>query len=154
MSTSAIQGTLDGIIKYLNPFSSLINCHMVNYITDGHWKVFIPQNMQNEIQTKESIAEAIDVFWNTAGSVGQFSKLTNFIEFIEEGKKFSYDGLTHTWVDGVQSHDILSKIGCSVDAVDYLHIKEFMSEKKNHEVSYFQKLCDHTKGESIFMRSR
>lgn len=135
MSTSAIQGTLDGIIKYLNPFSSLISCHMVNYITDGHWKAFIPQNIQNEIQTKESIAEAIDVFWNPAGSVEQLSKFTNFIQFIEEGKKFSYDGLTHTWVDGMRSHDILSRMGCSVDAVDCLQIKEFMSEKKNHEVS-------------------
>lgn len=135
ISTSAIQGTLDGIIKYLNPFSALIGCHMVNYITDGHWKAFIPPDIQKEIQTKEDIAEAIDVFWNKADSGVKLSKFTNFIQFIEEGNKFTYDGLTHTWVDDIRFRDILSKIGCSVDAVDCLKIKEFMSEKKNHEVS-------------------
>lgn len=136
ITTNAIQGTLDGIIKYLNPFSALINCHMVNYITDGHWKVYIPADIQNEIQTKENIAEALDIFWNHSDT-GEMksSKFTNFLQFIEEGKKFTFDGLTHTWIDDVRCRDILSKTGCSVDSVDYLKIKEFMSEKKNHEVS-------------------
>lgn len=114
---------------------------MVNYITEAHWKTFIPENIQNEIQTKENIAEAIEVFWSTTDNgTTKLSKFTNFNQFIEEGKKFTYDGLNSTWVDGIRFRDILSKIGCSVDAVDCLKIKEFMSEKKNHEVSDFKML--------------
>lgn len=135
ISTSAVQGTLDGIIKYLNPFTSFISCHMVNYITDAHWKSFIPQDIQNEIQTTETIAEAIDIFWNTADNGEKPLKLPNFVQFIEEGKKFTYDGLTNAWLDDMRFRDTLSKLGCSVGTVDCLKIKEFMSEKKKHEVS-------------------
>lgn len=81
---------------------------MVNYITYDHWKAFIPQDIQNEIQTKETIAEAIDIFWNRADNGERPLKLANFIKFIEEGKKFTYDGLTHTWVDDMRFRDILS----------------------------------------------
>lgn len=140
ISTTAIQGVLDGIIKYLSPFNSLISCHMVNYITDNHWKVFIPKQIRNELQTEENIAEAIDVFWNSNVNGKELSNLTNFIRFIEDGKKFTYDCLTHTWVDDIGFRDILSESGCSVDSVDFLKIKEFMSKKKNHEVSLLSSL--------------
>ncbi len=82
------------------------------------------------------MAEAIDVFWNTdPGYNENLTKFSNFVQFIEKAKPFTYDGLTHTWVDGMRFRDILSGIGCSVDADDCLKIKEFMSEKKKHEVS-------------------
>lgn len=135
ISTSVIQGTLDGIINYLNPFSSLISCHMVNYITDDHWTTFIPQNIRNEIETKENIAEAINLFWDTVGNEDKLPKYSNFIRFVDEGKQFTYDNLRHTWLDRMQLRDVLNDIGCSVDRVDCLKIKEFMSEKKKHEVS-------------------
>ncbi|XP_037032231.1 methyltransferase-like protein 25 [Bradysia coprophila] len=141
ISTIGLQGTLDGIIKYLNPFSPLISCHMVNYITDGHWKTFIPQNIQNEIGTEENIAEALDVYWNhDSVSQEELSKFSNFVQFIEEGRKFSYDSLTHTWIDAVRFRDIMNVVGCSVDSAGYLKIKEFMSPKKNHEVEETAKL--------------
>lgn len=135
ISTSAIQGTLDAIIKYLNPFSSLIGCHMVNYLTHDHWKAFVPQEIQDEIQTKENIEEAIDMFWNDVGNRENVLKFSNFLKFLEEGKKCTYDHLTNTWVDGIQIRDILSNAGCSVDGDDCFKIKEFMSKKKKHEVS-------------------
>lgn len=136
ISTIGLQATLDGIIKHLNPFSSLIGCHMVNYITDNHWKTFIPLSVQNEIRTEENIAEALDVYWNSDSvSQEELSKFHNFVQFIEESRKFSYDSLHHTWIDTEQFRDVLSDIGCSVDSVGCLKIKEFMSPKKNHEVS-------------------
>lgn len=111
---------------------------MVNYITDDHWKVFIPQGIQDEIQSKENIEEAIDLFWNdvsTGSNVSNLSKFANFVQFCEKGRNFSYDNLTHTWIDHTQIGVTLTKIGCSSDTVDCLKIKEFMSEKKTHEVS-------------------
>lgn len=108
---------------------------MVNYLTDDHWKAFIPQNIQNEIQTKENIEEAIDVFWNDVGTRDKLSKYTNFVEFLEEGRKFTFDHLTNTWIDDIRVRDILSEIGCLVDSEECLNIKAFMTEKKNHEVS-------------------
>lgn len=135
MSTSVLQGTLDGIIKYLGPFSSLINCHMVNYITDDHWRTYVPQDIQNEMQTAGDIEEALDVFWDSSCSEEKSSKFPNFLRFIEEGKKFTYDCLTDTWLDGTRFRDVLREVGCTVDADDCLKIKEFMSEKKKHEVS-------------------
>ncbi|KAJ6646660.1 putative methyltransferase-like protein 25 [Pseudolycoriella hygida] len=140
ISTSAIQTSLDGIIKYLNPFTSLISCHMVNYITEDHWKALIPPDIRNEIRTEENIEEAINIFWDKTGNEDKLLKYKNFVQFIEEGKKYTIDGLAHACIDTVQLRDTLNKLGCSVNDVDYLKIKEFMSEKKNHEVEKTAKL--------------
>lgn len=134
VSTSAIQGNLDRIIKYLNRFSSFINCHMVNYLTDNHWKVFVPLEIQTEIQTKEDIEEAINLFWNDF-ECSQKSNLSTFSRFTAESRTFSLDYLTNTWLSSKEIVDVLHKLGCSMDELNRLQIKEFMSEKKNHEVS-------------------
>lgn len=86
------------------------------------------------MQTKENIDEAIDMFWNDVGKE-KLSKFSNFVQFVEEGKKLSFDHLTNTWVDGTQIRDVLSGISCSVDSVECFKIKEFMTKKKKHEVS-------------------
>ncbi|XP_055905028.1 probable methyltransferase-like protein 25 [Eupeodes corollae] len=127
MSTKELRTSLQGILKFLAPHWDFVNCHMVNYLTDNHWETFIPENVQQNVKESSDIDECIDeVFWKSIES----KKFEDVWTFFEDSKRFRLENMKHLLTTVDDLHKVLEKnnLGSS------LTLKEFMSEKKRHEV--------------------
>lgn len=128
MSNSVLRSKIDGILGFLEPFSSLINCHMVNYLTDNHWNQFIPSQVREELENTSQIEEAIEKeFWENESSL-KFKKLHDFLNTCRSCYLENSEGIISSPEDVLAS---LLKKDCTTSD---LSIKEFMSAKKSHEV--------------------
>lgn len=142
-----LQLHIDNIIKYLQPHKQLINCHMVNYLTDNLWTTLIPSDIQSEITNVSDIENAIEFFWKT--STNQRSNLNQSFKsldtFLTNSEKYRMDNLQDVWVSPEDLTKQLSRFGCSLatEHENKLNVKEFMSEKKNHEVEMTAHLIAH-----------
>lgn len=121
---------LDQIIEYLIPFEQFYNCHMVNFLTDKHWYKFIPENIRKSLKTKNDIERAInDIWWNR----NENTEYQDLLNFIKKSEKYYLENL-----DIVTSlESILSNFNCDNQIQtnnETVSIKEFMNEKKRHEV--------------------
>lgn len=125
-----ITATLD----YLNPLLSMANCHMVTYLTHNLWKEYIPKEIQREIQSKDDLERATDIYWmhlrNTENDFSAADEFKYFRTFLAGSNQHCIDSLTDVWISPDQ---LKEKLRCKVD--DALPIKGFMSTKKTHEVS-------------------
>ncbi|XP_055856677.1 probable methyltransferase-like protein 25 [Episyrphus balteatus] len=127
MSTKELRSSLQAILKYLGPHWDFVNCHMVNYLTDNHWQTFIPKNIQTNVKDVNDIDECINmVFWKSIES----NKFEDVWNFFEESKKLRLENMKHILTTVEDLHGILGK----QEIESSLTLKEFMSEKKRHEV--------------------
>lgn len=136
MSTKELRSSLQAILKYLSPFWDFVNCHMVNYLTDDHWKTFIPEKIQVNVKNIRDIDECIDVvFWKSIES----KKFESVWTFFEDSKQFRLENMNNLRTSVEKLHEILG--GLKND--NSLTLKEFMSEKKRHEVEITAELVSH-----------
>lgn len=132
---ASLQLHIDNIIKYLNPHFPLMNCHMVNYLTDNLWMELIPSDIRTEIRTKSDIQNAINIFWKENSSHQQFEhKNHSFHSFLRNSEKYRIDSLTDAWLTSDKLATHWRANGCLGSNYEGIRIKEFMNEKKNHEV--------------------
>ncbi|KAL5288588.1 METTL25 family protein [Megaselia abdita] len=125
--TNVLISKIEGILGFLEPFSSFINCHMVNYLTDNHWEQFIPPGVRDELKSNFEIEEAIkEVFWEDKSS----TKFKNLQEFI---KTCRINYLENSEITS-SAEEVLESLSKEQNSKDDLYIKEFMSAKKCHEV--------------------
>lgn len=134
MTATQVTKHLDAILKFMEPYWPWVNCHMVNFITDKHWQTFVPLSIQRELVAAKDIDNCIEtVFWSEAITEG---------EMYPECRNFLAESQKHC----VQHfHDILTTketfesrvLGMMEDGKpEQISIKEFLSEKKRHEVSW------------------
>lgn len=141
ISIGAVQLHLQRILKYLQPRLEFVNCHMVGYLTDNLWDKYVPNDVQAEIITENDVNDALEVFWlfQKGNNVDvAFNRFPALVEFLKETKRFGINGFFMTVeqftnelnkIRGGGANDNKCKMHDNV-----LHIKEFMSEKKMHEV--------------------
>lgn len=122
-----LQCRLDDLIKFLTPYMSLINCHMVNYLTDDYWNEFVPQSLRAELATPVDVQQAIEIlFSNNSTDLQQLPALAQFWEISKRQRLSSSSEL----LTNVEQLDQL----LNAQMQTQLNIKEFMSAKKCHEV--------------------
>jgi len=125
VGVTQLQKRLDGLLAFLNPHWDFVNCHMVNYLTDQHWSVFLPEGLRREISGNEDVDLAIEeLFWKNDEAVGRFPE---WRRFLEKGK-----------LERLALHpELLTSVEELLEGQEnaaQLSIREFMSAKKCHEV--------------------
>lgn len=156
ITANCLQLHLDNIIKFLQPQLTFVNCHMVGYLTDNLWKTYIPEDIQADVQTEDHVDDAIKVFWNFFDSEkissNESSQYRGIQNHLKQCQQFRLDSLKDVWVSPEQLRRGLVSLGCYHKVDAGLCIKEFMSEKKNHEVEAISKvvamLCSYGRDES------
>lgn len=129
---------------------------MVGYLTDNLWKTYIPEDIQADVQTEDHVDDAIKVFWNFFDSEkinsNESSQYRGIQNHLKQCQQFRLDSLKDVWVSPEQLRMGLVSLGCDHKVDAGLCIKEFMSEKKNHEVEAISKvvamLCSYGRDES------
>ncbi|XP_075165375.1 putative methyltransferase-like protein 25 [Haematobia irritans] len=131
MSVPQICRRLDGILKFMEPYWPWVNCHMVNFLTDRHWQTFVPEKVQAELSDKDDILSCIEsVFWNNEQGVGeQFPELKSFLGEADGNNVSNFHEIVYT----KQSYE-KSILNICREEERKISIKEFLSEKKRHEV--------------------
>lgn len=130
-----LQKNIERIIGFLEP-RDFVNCHMVSYLCDDLWNKFIPEGIRSEIQKKEDVDSAIEVFFHQENAdPALIKKHQNLYDHIKMTKTFYLENLeekffitTEELLDEFSRMDIPQPPGIN------LSIREFMKVKKNHEV--------------------
>lgn len=130
-SILSVQTSLENLIKYLKPYLPLVNSHMVSYLTDDHWKSYIPESIQEEIKSESDINRSIEEFWEFKSTSEKF---TNLGKFVENSEKLLTENLKNISINVDQLKIKLQSLDCLLPPESGLEISEFMSSKKNHEV--------------------
>ncbi|XP_017039158.1 methyltransferase-like protein 25 [Drosophila ficusphila] len=129
-----LQKRLDGLLAFLNPHWDFVNCHMVNYLTDQHWEVFLPGALRKEISGKEDAELAIEeLFWQSNESGHRFQQWRVFLEIGKQERLALHPELLTSVEDLIEAQENAAQ----------LSIREFMSAKKCHEVELTAALVDH-----------
>jgi hypothetical protein len=136
-----LQKNIDRIIGFLD--HEFINCHMVTYLTDNLWTKFIPKGIRSEIRSNEDVASAIEVFFEQENARPELiAKHRHLFEHIQKTKTFYLENLpgdklfitTDELLEEFKQRNIPHSTGLN------LTIREFMKEKKNHEVEIIARL--------------
>lgn len=127
VGVSELEHRLDSVLTYLEPYWDLVNCHMVNYLTDQHWEHFVPKAARTELCSPDDVNEVIEtLLWR---GERKSEKFPAFAEFILAGEHHRLDGCKEllTTVEHLEKQ-------LAASTHSHLSIKEFMSAKKCHEV--------------------
>lgn len=136
-AAKCIELHLERLIRYLEPYLSLANTAMINFIVDDLWLKELPKEIQTEIDGDAAADEAMELFWrmhaegfDAAAVATNGDKFPNYRRYIEESMAHHLDALTDIW----RTPEWLKQqmdIGADDNA---LSIRGHMSEKKAHEV--------------------
>lgn len=150
-----LQGSLENLIKTLNPYVAITNSHMVGFLTENHWKNLIPNDIQ--IDTEEQILSCNDFLINKFFSLDlneeqqkqsqEKTAIENFILNLQNAwdNNFKNIFLTNKQLENelLNSGHIISEFNNNK-----LNVTEFMTPKKNHEVEILSnliaKICETT----------
>lgn len=128
MNAQLTRSHIDKILSYLRTSHQFINCHMVEFITEKLWEKFIPMAIQDEVGSSGDIEAATKLFL-ASGQPSRFPSLHNFISNSEGYHLEKLEGVL------LSQAELLSSIGVDANVQDdSVNIREFMNEKKNHEV--------------------
>lgn len=137
MPNQLIRARIDSILQFMEPYWAWVNCHMVNYLTDQHWQTYVPKPLKEEILSSDIIQECIEtVFWplNDNG----MTKFPNFWQFKQTAQQHT---LEHFKDIITTKQEFEQQILCLNELrKETYKIKEFLTEKKRHEVDKFQLL--------------
>lgn len=141
-SANTIREHLDAVLRYLKPYMRFVNCHMVEYLNHELWNEHIPVGIRNEIQTVADADEAIAHFWaffNAPQSCENHNRFTSMTEFLRAGQLHRLADLPADilWEPHLLRNELIDRgiLGRFPEGeVGGLKIKEFMNEKKTHEV--------------------
>ncbi|CAD7011950.1 methyltransferase-like protein 25 [Ceratitis capitata] len=139
MSANQIRALLEDILLFMQPHWEFVNCHMVSYITEKHWQHYVPKELKCEVSDVESVQRCIEeVFWKSTQPAVDECNFSCFKRFVANCEKYYLERSSDVLTPMLELHKTL---GLN-DAQQNLSIKEFMSEKKRHEVEITAKLVD------------
>lgn len=130
-----LQKNIERIIKYLEP-RDFVNCHMVSYLIDDLWSKFIPEGIRREIERKEDVDTAIEVFFQQENADSELiKKHQNLYNHIQMTKTFYLENLEDKlFMTTDELLEVFKELNIPHSTGLNLSIREFMKEKKNHEV--------------------
>lgn len=136
---------LEEIIKYLKPLLPLANCHMVNFITDGMWEIYVPDAIKKEVSSvKLEVINAIFLHYAKGISVdeikGELESIPNFAKFLDSARNMCLRGISAQEIV-VSLPDMQAKLAAwGYEYRESLHLEEFMTVKKVHEVEIMSQM--------------
>lgn len=135
VTAQLLQNHIRYTLEKLTPLLAMANAPMITYFTEQLWKTHVPAEIQQEIQTKDDINDAVEIYWQHLnvehdGENVHNDKFKHFRTFLTDAKRFNLDNLNDVWVSPEKLKQIFDAQHSKT-----LPIKGFMSVKKNHEVS-------------------
>jgi 2-polyprenyl-3-methyl-5-hydroxy-6-metoxy-1,4-benzoquinol methylase len=136
---------LEEITKYLKPLLPLANCHMVNFITNGMWEIYVPNAIKKEVSSVK--LEVFNrIFLHHAKGIfldemkGDLESIPNFVNFLDNARNMCLRGIAAQGIV-VQLSDLQAKLATwGYEYQESLHIEQFMTLKKIHEVEIMSQL--------------
>jgi 2-polyprenyl-3-methyl-5-hydroxy-6-metoxy-1,4-benzoquinol methylase len=136
---------LEEITKYLKPLLPLANCHMVNFITNGMWEIYVPDAIKKEVSSiKLDVFNKIFLHYAKGISLDEIKEevesVPNFANFLDSARNMCLHGIAAQGIV-VQLSDLQAKLstwGCEYQ--ESLHLEQFMTLKKIHEVEIMSQL--------------
>lgn len=122
---------LEKVLKYLDPFLTFANSHMVDFYTNNLYEKYVPFEIREEINNLNS-NEVLDAFWNTND---ECIALNNHIK---HSREHTLHNLPHICLDLHELEGKLKNMGCN--NLSGLQMNSFMSSKKSHEVEIMSKI--------------
>lgn len=137
-----VQKHLERIVMHMEPSREFVNMHMVAWICENLYVKHVPENIRNEITSIEDVKSAMDLFFQQdKPSIDLIKKHQNLHNKIQLEKSFYLENLsdklflTHDeLIDEFKALNVPTELGLNV------HVKEFMKDKKSHEVSVASKI--------------
>lgn len=126
---------LDQLISYLEPLLPLANCHMVDFFTKNVYETFIPLRIRTEIE-QLGFLESLDAILTSNVSD---SKCPELHKFLSNCRKHSLPNCKDVCMDLRDFKQNLIAMGCQ--DVSGLHLEDFMSSKKSHEVEIMSEIA-------------
>lgn len=115
---------------------------MVSYLQDDLWEKFISTDIRREITSKDDVETAIELFFNQENASEELKKKHQHLyEHIKLTKSFYLDNIQDKLF--ITTDELLDKfkdMGIPYSAGLNLSIREFMKEKKNHEVEIISRV--------------
>uniref|UniRef100_A0A182PRN2 Methyltranfer_dom domain-containing protein n=1 Tax=Anopheles epiroticus TaxID=199890 RepID=A0A182PRN2_9DIPT len=106
---------------------------MVDYLTEQHWKRFVPETMQRELQTTSDYLQAKEIFWGQFDAAKHADTFPGLRAFIENTRRYR--------LGGSEAHGTALTLDEFKDALaedcrkeTRLKMTELMNVKKCHEV--------------------
>lgn len=153
ITTTMIEQRLERLSVFLKPYLNFINCHMVNYFTDNHWEKLISKELRNEINEAGCLDNLVQTLINNgycSDLNNQYPLLAKLMESTRSNTLFEMSDICLT-IDNFRE----SVLPRDLQHRNPLPIKEFMSPKKNHEVSLMSSivasLCSGATNEKILI---
>ncbi|KAL7042552.1 hypothetical protein ACKWTF_001189 [Chironomus riparius] len=139
---TTVQKHLDLIVKHMEPSRDFVNMHMVAWICENLYVKHVPENIRSEINSVEDVKSAMDLFFQKdKPSIDLIKKHQSLHNKIQLEKLFYLENLTDKlylthdeMIDEFKALNIPTDLGLNV------HVKEFMKDKKSHEVSVASKI--------------
>lgn len=125
-----IKGHLEVLTEVLRLRMDFLNCHMVDYLTEGHWNRYIPEEVREELKGMSDLVGSKEVFWNQFNKDFDSSKFPRLANHIESMKRYRLDALP----DACMTTEQLNSAFDSCLKETRLKMPELMSIKKCHEV--------------------
>lgn len=134
VTAQLLQNHIRKTLEKLTPLLAMANAPLITYFTEQLWKKHIPIEIQREIQTKDDINDAVEIYWQhldaNHSDQADNDRFKHFRAFLNDTRMLHLDHLNNVWI----SADKLMQIFDSGRSKT-LPIEGFMSIKKNHEVS-------------------
>lgn len=140
---AAVKNHLDKLIHHLEPTREFINMHMVGWICENLYVTHVPESIRNEINTIDDIRSGMELFFQQDSAPHELiRKHQNLFNHIQHEKSFYLENMQHKLF---LTHDEMvevfrNKFNVPTDLGLNIHVKEFMKDKKSHEVSIASKI--------------
>ncbi|XP_071556898.1 probable methyltransferase-like protein 25 [Temnothorax nylanderi] len=118
-------------LDFINIYQKLVDCHLVDFITEGLWDKCLPERLRSEL---ESIDTSDDIWTGNDTD----SELSNFIQLTRSLSLESCPAVT--WVDDLTKLLPQSSKGGSIENKLVRPKSELMNTKKSHEIEVLGKV--------------
>uniref|UniRef100_A0A6M2DYI0 Putative product n=1 Tax=Xenopsylla cheopis TaxID=163159 RepID=A0A6M2DYI0_XENCH len=124
-----VQKKLRILVDFIRPFLPLLNSHMVNFLTENYWMLFVQSDIRTEIE-KMGYTTFLNLFQNVYTSNNFPSTYEHTIHFL---KNINSMRLLDKDIC-LTLHDFCVKLGMNEYYFPLEGLQKIMSEKKTHEV--------------------
>lgn len=132
-----IKTQLESLIKYLEPYLPLANCHTVDYFTENLLSKNISESIVTEIKSL-GYTKTLNCILNSKSCPGA----SNLNQYIADCASKSLSNNTEICLS---ENNLYEKINSTFPNTASVKLKAFVSEKKSHEIEVLSSLVNHLK---------
>lgn len=137
-----VQRNIDRVISSLLPFYDFINMQMVPWIVEKHWKTYVDEEIRKEITSKEDVKSAVELFYKQNSPPPELiKKLPALHRHIQHQRSFFLENLDDKlYLTEDELMEEFKRLNMPISTGLSFNVREFMKEKKNHEVEITSQL--------------